>query len=439
MATQKFTGSLLLATSLLGAQTDFRRLDQLGESELQQSRIPGLMLVVVESDKVTYAKGFGVASVETKEPVTPDHLFRVGSTTKMMVATAILRLAESGKLKLTDAAGDYIRDVDPMVGRVTLQQLLTHTAGLMDLTLMQGPHDDEALAANVRQLRADALFTQPGQIQSYSNLGYVILGRVVEIVANRPFADAMKELVFEPLGMKRTTFRPTMAMTWPLAQGHSMQGGTAAVVRPAGDHAGYWPAGSMFTSGNDFARMAIAILNDGNNSISPGVVKDLLTPRVDVPGGRSRYGFGLGFLQIGGEMVAEHGGARLGYTSQLIVAPSRKTAIITMGNVSGPSAAGLAWKALDAISGLKPAPELSGPATNLAPEKLTGIYSQGSRFASVQAENGKLYVSVEGLKGELTPTVNNCFKTASSTACFVLGADGRARYLSAGGRVLERR
>ena len=82
---------------------------------------------------------------------------------------------------------------------------------------------------------------------------------------------------------------------------------------------------------------------------------------------------------------------------------------------------------------------MSGPATNLAPEKLTGIYSQGSRFASVQVENGKLYVSVEGLKGELTPTVNNCFKTTSSTACFVLGADGKARYLSAVGRVLERR
>jgi CubicO group peptidase (beta-lactamase class C family) len=114
---------------------------------------------------------------------------------------------------------------------------------------MFGRHDDDALAAGIRSMRTDMLFTEPAAVYSYSNPGYWMAGLVVEQAAGRPFADAVDALVLRPLGMSRSTFRPTVAMTYPLAQGHATAGkGPPAVIRPAANNAATWPAGSLFST-----------------------------------------------------------------------------------------------------------------------------------------------------------------------------------------------
>ncbi len=280
-----------------------RRIDSVATAELAASHTPGSALVIVQGDQVVYARGYGVASVDTRQPVGPDFLFRLGSTTKMMTSLAAISLAARGTVDLDRPIGTYAPDLaSPRLKAVTLRQLLSHSAGLLDYTSMSGPHDDDAMNAFIPTLTDTVFFTQPGDIYSYSNLGYVVAGYVLSVATGKPYADVMHDEVFAPLGMARSTIRPIEAMTWPLSQGHQRdRDGAPHVVRPAPDDSRYWPAGSAFTSALDFARLAMAMMNDGRldgrQALPEGVVRTWLTPLVPVAGDTSaapvRYGFGL--------------------------------------------------------------------------------------------------------------------------------------------------
>jgi CubicO group peptidase (beta-lactamase class C family) len=436
---------LLLVFALSACAAEIPALDQLGEAERQRAKIPGLVLVAVKGDQVIYAKGFGVAGIETNEPVTPDHLFRVGSTTKMFVGAAVVKLAEQGKLKMDEPIGNHIRNIDPSLAKLTAHQLLSHTAGLWDRTLMFGPHDDSALEANVASWKSEIFFTEPDQVVSYSNMGYVLAGRLIEAVTGKPFGDAMPELLFGPLGMKRTTFRPTMAMTWPLAQGHVETDGKLAIARPAADHAGYWPAGSMFTSGNDFSRWAIAFLNEGKLNAAPvlstSLIRAMSTPRVSIPGtvsGRS-YAYGLTIDDSAGSRVIEHGGSRHGYTSALRMSPEFRIAVITIGNKSGGDVSTLAEKAFGHLMPVRSPAVKTGMVSSLPLDSYRGDYFNGPNKIAVGAADGKLSVEAQGRMRVLQPAPGGCFESekGGGPVCFV--SKNGATYLMQGLRSYKRK
>lgn len=414
-------------------------IDRESSQALEKLKAPGLVVMVVEGDRVSYAKGFGVASVETREAVTPDHLFRVGSTTKMVVSAAALRLAERGKLSLRAPVGAYLRDMNSALAELTMHQLLSHTSGLMDRTLMYGAHDDGALAANIRGLQPDVLFAKPGEVYSYSNLGYAMAGRVIEAASMEPFADAVSNLVFKPLGMNRTTFRPTLAMTYPLAQGHIAESGKTVIARPAADHSGYWPAGSMFTSGNDFARWAIAMVNggriDGRQVLEAELMRNMTSPHVETPSG-GHYGYGVSVQKIGEVDVFSHGGSRLGYGSHFIWSPAKKAGVITLANLSGADTSPLARAIFGMVTGVPVAEREPKAAAKLDPAKLAGAYTHYTSIVVVTNENGQLKLVREGRATVLTPAQGNCF---SGGVCFSLDGNGRAKYVSVGSRAFARR
>jgi CubicO group peptidase (beta-lactamase class C family) len=158
---------------------------------MAETNTPGAGVGIVSGDRLVFAKGFGVSSVETGAPVTPDMLFRLGSTTKMFTAAALVTLAEEGKLKLDEPLGKYAKGLSPKIASLTAHQLLTHTAGLKDDAPMFGRHDDEALAETVRALNGDFLFAAPGRVFSYSNPGYWLAGYLIEAVGGKPYADVL--------------------------------------------------------------------------------------------------------------------------------------------------------------------------------------------------------------------------------------------------------
>jgi CubicO group peptidase (beta-lactamase class C family) len=198
----------------------FQSIVETARRELADTHTPGAAIAIVEGDRMVFSIGVGVADVETAPPVMPEMLFRLGSTTKMFTATALVALMEERGTSLDSPIGGIVRGLDPPLARLTPHQLLSHTAGLRDGAQMFGRHDDEALGAEVRAMKASAFFTEPGAIHSYANPGYWIAGFVAEQIAGKPYADIMQQRVFTPLGMSRSTFRPTLAMTYPLAQGH---------------------------------------------------------------------------------------------------------------------------------------------------------------------------------------------------------------------------
>lgn len=434
------------------AAPDFAELERVATAELAETNTPGAAIGVVKGDRLIYAKGVGVSNVETGAPVTPDMLFRLGSTTKMFTAAGVLLLAGEGKLKLDEPIAKYAKGLSPKIGSLTAHQLLTHTSGLRDEAVMFGRHDDDALGETVRALKDDFFFAAPSRIYSYSNPGYWLAGYLIEAVSGGFYADQLNDRIFKPLGMERTTLRPTMAMTWPLAQGHNSMGAAKpAVIRPAADNAGNWPAGSIFSSVNDLSRWVIALINDGRldgKQVLPSTLfQQLSEPRVDTPGGQQKYGYGLSSGRDRGAFIVEHSGSRAGYGSLIRMAPDAKVAVILLMNRSGGSLPKTADKAMELMLRLEAkGKDETKPLTMTSVEmtRYAGVYGVPSNTIALSIKDGALWFQSGGEQGQVRKVADARFQAinpgGSQIAEFTLiaGADGKAEFLHMGGRTLSR-
>jgi CubicO group peptidase (beta-lactamase class C family) len=445
----KLTWTALTFAALVTARlpaADFQALERVIAEELRATHTPGAAVAVVQGDRVHFARGFGVTSVEAEVPVTAGTLFRLGSTTKMFTAAAVVQLAEEGKLKLDEPVGKCVKGLKEPFASVTPHQLLTHTAGITDEAPMFGPHDESALGQKVRSWGPDFRFTEPGRVYSYSNPGYWLAGLAVEEAGGRPYADRLANSLFEPLGMTRTTFRPTLAMTFPLALGHAVGGGEAKVIRPAADNAATWPAGSIFSSVNDLSRFAVAFLNDGRvdgkQVLSPSLIKTLSTPHVAIPGGKDRYGYGLHVTTHRGLSVLEHGGSRSGYGSQIMFVPEKKVAVIVLANTTGARLPRTLDAALEAVLPLGPPaarPDRTG--TQLTPEevaRLAGAYGNQRERMELARKGDGLVMRRGGDEASVVKIGPDRFRGEGGEFVMVTGRDGAAEYLFRGGRALAR-
>lgn len=132
-------------------------------SEMVKLHIPGATIAIVRGDQVIFEKSFGTANIETGEAMRPEMLIRIGSTTKMFTAAALVGLAVEGKIDLNAPVGKYVAGLPPKISRLTANQLLSHTAGLSDDDPFIGLHDDSALGAGIHSWTDSWLFTDPRQ------------------------------------------------------------------------------------------------------------------------------------------------------------------------------------------------------------------------------------------------------------------------------------
>ncbi|PYS71911.1 MAG: hypothetical protein DMF69_09075, partial [Acidobacteria bacterium] len=184
---------------------DFSELDKLVPVELKERNTPGAVIAIVMGDRLVYQKAFGVANVETNAAMQSEMLFRLGSTTKMFTAAAIVALADQNKIKLNEPIASRVKGLDARIGQLTANALLSNSAGIRDFGATVISNDDEALAKMVRSWKDEIFFAEPGEIYSYSSAGFWLSGMVVEDLSGKPYADAMTDLLFKPLGMDRTT------------------------------------------------------------------------------------------------------------------------------------------------------------------------------------------------------------------------------------------
>jgi CubicO group peptidase (beta-lactamase class C family) len=317
-------GLLLLTTPALGQPApDLTALEATIREDLAATGAPGAAVAVIRGDQVLFSRGFGVANVETGAPVTPETLFHVGSVTKMLTAAAVIAEAEEGRIRLDSPVGESIPGLAPAIAR------LPQTSGLREFPGEDGLHGEEALGVFVRSLKDDDVMIAPGTAFSYSNAGYAFAGYLLEAQGGKPYADRMDEILFRPLGMARTTLRPTVAMTWPLAMGHDVEEKQGPkIVRPLADDTRLWPAGYAFTTLSDLTRFVRALLQDGRFA-------KLLTPQTEIPTNvfvRGAYGFGLFLQDDRGLRRAEHGGELPGFSAEIRMFPERQVAVIVLDN-----------------------------------------------------------------------------------------------------------
>jgi len=443
------------ASVALQQTKDFSELERVAAEELHQLNTPGAAIAVISDGRVVFANGVGISDVETGAPVTPDMLFRLGSTTKMFTAAALVGLAEEGRLRLDQPIGNSVTGLHPKIAAVTPHHLLTHTSGILDEAPMYGSQDDDALAREVRSWKEDRFFTEPGEIYSYSNPGFWFAGFVVQEVTGKPYADAMVERIFTPLGMTHTTLRPTMAMTYPLAQGHDFNPAKGPfIVRPHANNAASWPAGSIFSNVNDLSRFVIAFMSggvlEGKQVLAPAVIAKLSTPYVDTPGAAdSKYGYGLTIRDFRGMHMVEHGGSRTGYGSLIWMVPDKRFAVVILANRSGASLNKTAEKAMEMFLTLTPKTEPKTPAELPISEAdaaaWVGTYQNApAEKIEIFPKDGKLFLRRGTSELPLRKTGENQISAGASgnprqaQFTIVRGKDGRTLYLHSGGRAFRK-
>jgi CubicO group peptidase (beta-lactamase class C family) len=446
--------------SLVVAQhkaVDFTELESVVLTELSETNTPGAAVAVVSGDSVIFAKGFGVSNIESGAPVTPDILFRIGSVTKMFTATLLVTFAEERKIDIQKPIGELIKGLNSRLSAVTLHQLMSHTAGMTDESPSDyGSHDDSALAAYVKSLKEDHFFTEPGKIFSYSNPAYDLVGFSIEEFGGKPYADQMSEHLFRPLGMNSTTFRPTMAMTYAISQGHTATGNAKpSVIRPFVDNAAGWPDGFLFSSVNDLARFAIAFLNggkiDGKQILMPSVIKKLSTPYVELQSRfgfeNGKYGYGLFIHDYRGVRVVWHAGLIAGFGALFQMVPEQRFAVIILANRSDALLNKTAEKAMELMLPLRKKAE-PGPRQSLAIGKAelvdyAGTYLNKPERAEIVAKDGKLYLKLADGEFSVTKIGSYRFsikKQVDSLEEFVLvpNANGKIEYLHIGRHALKK-
>ncbi len=375
-------------------------------AEQTRQGIPGIAMAVVSGDSVVWQQGFGIASVEagaSAAAITPETLFQIGSLTKTFTATAILNAAAAGRFDVQRPVGKYISGLAPCLAAVTTDQLLRHSAGVKDEPDEYGPHDESALLAYARTWGADYCLLPPETTYSYSNSGFALAGLALQEALGKPYAEIMKQLVFEPLGMSRATFQPTVVMTYPFSLGHRAQPEkAAAVVRPMADDARLWPAGEIWTNAAELARFAIAFLNDGKlggaQALPAGLFAQLATPRAEVPTLDEQYGYGLA---IGGYRALSrvgHGGTMPGFAVQLQMVPERRLAVIVLTNLETSEIDPFVAHAFDAFlpaaDTAQPMRQIAGGKTGRialppAAERYIGPYTNPRRWTLEIAKNDR--------------------------------------------------
>ena len=429
------------AKPTISPEIDFTELDKLVPTELKEKNTPGAVIAIVSGDRVIYQKAFGVANVETSAEMKPEMLFRLGSTTKMFTAAALVKLSEQGKLKLNEPLGNHLKDLNKQLAATTGDHLLSHTAGFRDFAAPFISNDDSALSNMVHSWKGDVFFADQGEIYSYSSPGYWFAGYAVEAIDGKPYADAMTELLFKPLGMERTTLRPFMAITYPFATGHNVEAGHAAIIRPMFNNVAMWPAGSMFSNAHDLSRWVIAFLNegrlDGQQVLSTSLVKEMAVPRVPVPGETdSYYAYGLTAFKYQGLQFVGHGGFSRGYGSMVQMVPERKFAVIVLTNKSGETLRKSLNKAMELGLNLKedePAkPPAVTPLTNGEMFEYVGSYSHAPTTWEVSVKDNKLSLKYEGKDYVLTKSGERKFTFGAANEneiVFVPDKSGKIQFL----------
>lgn len=316
-------------------------IDSLAQAGMEEAHIPGAVITIITDSSVVFNKGYGFADVENEIPVDGEKtIFRIASITKTFTAMAVLQLVEQGKLNLHEDIRAYLPDDDfdfLSDEPITLHHLLTHTAGF-DLTDTGDaaliPEDVIPLEEMARRRMPDRVH-KTGEVYSYSNFGYTLLGYIIQEVSGMPYEDYMRRNLLEPLGMVNTGIRQPLPEPYKsnLAKSYVWKGEQVALER---DYTNTLPGGGIISSGADMANYMRMHLNQGtfeeNQLISPEG-HELLTSH-KFGSRHTKYGICYSFFENmwTGRRSLEHSGGQLGFVSLMALIPETGTGIFIAQN-----------------------------------------------------------------------------------------------------------
>lgn len=313
--------ALLSAQFALAAEPTLPKIGPAMEDMVSKKEVAGAVTLVVTKDKVLHLEATGLADVASNRPMAADSIFWIASMTKPITGTAVLMLQDEGKLKVSDPVTKYLPEFAVLKtpsgkpANLTIAQLMTHTSGLGEADAEKAKQA-RTLADMIPLFLATPMQYEPGEKWKYTQSGINTAARIVEVVSGQTFDQFLQTRLFDPLGMKDTTFYLTEAQRARLATayGKSPETGMLQAVQPRADYAGTRNRppqgnGGLYSTGPDYARFCQMLLGggerEGHRYLSAEAMRYLSTPQTgDLPTGffqngtfgqhGMNYGWGIG-------------------------------------------------------------------------------------------------------------------------------------------------
>ena len=278
-------------------------------------------VLVAKDGKVVFSKSYGMADLEWNVPNSPTTRFNIASMTKQFTAAAILLLEDRGKLKTGDSVKKYLPDAPASWEKITIYHLLTHTSGIADDAAKYEPGPPEKLVFNNKPLNF-----QPGEQWAYTNLGYIVLGYLLERVTGQTYEEFIRENIFKPLGMNDSGLMSFVKVIPRRATGYwPGSNGIENAERP--DARIGFSAGSLYSTTEDLLRWEEGLFV--GKLLSPASRRKMTTPF------KSDYACGLHVSRVNGHLMVEHDGNNIGFNSDMAYYPEERLAVIVLANLNG--------------------------------------------------------------------------------------------------------
>lgn len=333
----------------------FFNLVQVGRLTVRQSPMAGFVAQLAVKHKIPggavgiWTKGkeylacHGVTDLNQPAPIEPGTPFVIASVTKTFTATAMMRLVADRQVELHAPVQRYLPDFAvadaSAAARITVLNLLNHTSGLDWRAPDRPDNSDNALARYVAALRDQQLIAPPGARTSYSQTGYNVAGRVIEVVTGMTYERAIATLLLEPLRLEHSTFALREAITGPVSMGHNvLADGTLTVANHWKDTRANNPGGGLAASVRDLLTWAhFHLAGDGGQVLPAKELRQMRNPTAKLVGSSLGDAVGIGwFLRDVGDVRAfGHAGSANGQFAEVLIVPDKDFAVVTIAN-SGP-------------------------------------------------------------------------------------------------------
>jgi len=413
LAGTALTLPLALATPASAQPSDFRaEADALLAAFPEDG--PGAAAVVMRRGELIYAAGRGLADLETRRPITPDTVFKLGSVVKQFTAAMVLQLVADGRIGLDDPISRFFPDFPQPAGRATIRQLLNHTSGLQDYTKLPGwvaragerPWTTAQLIAEAARLPAKS---EPGTAWEYNNTGYTMLGAIVEKVTGKAWHEVLAERITRPLGLDSIEYAPFGEAGPQMVRGYTRDDG-AVTPAPRRHMSLAHAAGGLVGSARDLAAWAKALHH--GKVVSPALYREMISPARLASGKTERYGFGLRLRALRGRPALVHGGAGAGLDTDTVYIPGEDLYVAVLANSDQPAAdPATLTRRLAALALGEPIPTFTRAGVLLAEvEPLFGAYGvDGAPPVSFFERDGKFYLAHGQEEQEAVPAGGDSF------------------------------
>lgn len=328
-----FTSILFFFITYIGFSQSYQSKIDAVVSSTYSSKEPGISVLVAKDRKAIYSKAFGKSNLELNTPLETNSVFQIGSITKQFTAISILMLEEQGKLSVEDKIGKYIPEYAEIGKDITIHHLLNHTSGIKNRT----PVGDKGFISKtnmsptelIAYFKDEPLEFKPGERFKYSNAGYILLGRIIEIVSGQPYSDFIEQNIFDKIGMKNSSCGDMKQVIPNLTKGYIIEQNDFVKSDYINLSLAY-SAGAILSTTEDLLKWQNALLS--NTLLKASSIKQAMTPTLLNSGKRVPYGYGFRFSKLGNSPVIAHTGSTKGFTSIALFLPKEKLYITALTN-----------------------------------------------------------------------------------------------------------